>query len=92
VDHLQNPYLKPNDKAHLAQASGLTKKQVQNWFTNIRKVSRIKLFSPLFHYFTVFFDLKTNKYNNLAPHRSNDAKIPKQKGHEVNSSPSEAAH
>ncbi|TNV83930.1 hypothetical protein FGO68_gene6599 [Halteria grandinella] len=37
VDHLQNPYLKPHEKTQLAQASGLTKKQVQNWFTNIRK-------------------------------------------------------
>ena len=39
LDHIQNPYLKPAEKTQLALASGLTKKQVQNWFTNIRKVS-----------------------------------------------------
>jgi hypothetical protein len=28
VDHLQNPYLKPKEKTELAEASGLTKRQV----------------------------------------------------------------
>ena len=38
-EHLENPYLKPEDKTVLSQKSGLSKKQVQNWFTNMRKVS-----------------------------------------------------
>ena len=39
IDNLNHPYLKASDKTYLAQTSGLTKKQVYNWFTNIRKVS-----------------------------------------------------
>jgi len=38
IEHVEHPYLKNNDKAMLAMQSGLSKQQVQNWFTNIRKV------------------------------------------------------
>jgi hypothetical protein len=39
IENVEHPYLKAVDKTNLAQESGLTKKQVQNWFTNVRKVS-----------------------------------------------------
>jgi hypothetical protein len=40
IEHLDKPYLKKHDKQQLSLASGLTKKQVQVWFINIRKVSK----------------------------------------------------
>ena len=46
ISHVEHPYLKNNDKLKLSKESGLTKKQVQNWFTNVRKVknsTRFKL-------------------------------------------------
>ncbi len=39
IENVEHPYLKAVDKINLARDSGLTKKQVQNWFTNVRKVS-----------------------------------------------------
>ncbi len=39
--NLENPYLKLNDKVDLCRETGLTSKQVQNWFINVRKVSYI---------------------------------------------------
>lgn len=38
IDHVEHPYLKANDKNALSRESGLNKRQVQNWFTNVRKV------------------------------------------------------
>jgi Homeobox KN domain len=46
LEHLQHPYLKAADKEQLAEASGLSKKQVQNWFTNIRKVHHLIVSFP----------------------------------------------
>lgn len=42
-DHLDNPYPTHKEKELLSKESGLTKRQIQNWFTNARKVS---LYSP----------------------------------------------
>jgi hypothetical protein len=38
-EHLENPYLKLEDKSVLSQKFGQSKKQVQNWLTNMQKVS-----------------------------------------------------
>ena len=38
IEHVEHPYLKNNDKNQLSKDTGLTRKQVQNWFTNVRKV------------------------------------------------------
>jgi len=38
IEHVEHPYLKANDKNALSRESGLSKRQVQNWFTNVRKV------------------------------------------------------
>ena len=37
LDHSSNPYPSMEDKAELANASGLSTQQVQNWFINMRK-------------------------------------------------------
>lgn len=37
-DHLDNPYPSYKEKETLSKESGLTKRQIQNWFTNARKV------------------------------------------------------
>ena len=39
VDHGNNPYPTEKQKMDLATKLNLTKKQVNNWFINIRKVS-----------------------------------------------------
>jgi Homeobox KN domain len=39
IDHIENPYLKYVDKIYLTKETGLDGKQIQNWFTNVRKVS-----------------------------------------------------
>ena len=36
-DHLEDPYPTVNEKNQMAQAAGLTIKQVNDWFTNYRK-------------------------------------------------------
>lgn len=41
LEHVEHPYLKTVDKHALSKESGLTKKQVSNWFTNVRKVCLI---------------------------------------------------
>lgn len=37
-EHLDNPYPTYKEKEALSKESGLTKRQIQNWFTNARKV------------------------------------------------------
>lgn len=37
--HLDNPYPTHREKEILSKESGLSKRQIQNWFTNARKVS-----------------------------------------------------
>jgi len=36
--HLDNPYPTYKEKESLSKESGLSKRQIQNWFTNARKV------------------------------------------------------
>lgn len=38
--HKDNPYPTEKQKANLAQKLGMTKKQINNWFVNTRKVGR----------------------------------------------------
>lgn len=40
--HLDNPYPTHKEKETLSQESGLSKRQIQNWFTNARKVRELK--------------------------------------------------
>lgn len=37
IEHIHHPYVRKEDKAMLAQKTGLTRKQVTGWFTNNRK-------------------------------------------------------
>lgn len=37
-EHLDNPYPTDKEKVQLSTDSGLSKRQIQNWFTNARKV------------------------------------------------------
>jgi hypothetical protein len=37
-DHMENPYPTDKEKVQLSKDSGLSKRQIQNWFTNARKV------------------------------------------------------
>lgn len=37
-EHIDNPYPTDKEKAVLSKESGLSKRQIQNWFTNARKV------------------------------------------------------
>ena len=37
LDNIQHPYLRKDDKAMLAEQTGLSKKQITGWFTNNRK-------------------------------------------------------
>jgi hypothetical protein len=37
-EHLDNPYPSFKEKETLSKESGLSKRQIQNWFTNARKV------------------------------------------------------
>lgn len=37
LENIEHPYLKKDDKAMLADQTGLTKKQITGWFTNNRK-------------------------------------------------------
>lgn len=39
--HIDNPYPSHKDKEALCRESGLSRKQIQNWFTNARKVSKL---------------------------------------------------
>ena len=45
-DHLDNPYPTYAEKSLLSKESGLTKKQIKNWFTNSRKV-KIYILKPM---------------------------------------------
>lgn len=36
--HIDNPYPTHKEKELLSKESGLSKRQIQNWFTNARKV------------------------------------------------------
>eukprot|EP00347_Sterkiella_histriomuscorum_P014705 403359865 len=54
IENVEHPYLKAIDKNLLSRESGLTKKQVQNWFTNIRK----RVWQPLMNKFKNKKDLK----------------------------------
>ncbi len=36
--HIDNPYPTHKEKDALSKESGLSKRQIQNWFTNARKV------------------------------------------------------
>ena len=38
LNNLKHPYPTHEDKEILSKATGLTRKQIQNWFTNTRKV------------------------------------------------------
>ncbi len=42
LNHIQNPYPSHEAKETLSKLTGLSKKQIQNWFTNSRKV-KIKI-------------------------------------------------
>ena len=37
-NHIENPYPTYKEKDALSRESGLSKRQIQNWFTNARKV------------------------------------------------------
>lgn len=37
-NHIDNPYPTHKEKESLSKESGLSKRQIQNWFTNARKV------------------------------------------------------
>jgi len=37
--HMENPYPTHRDKDALCRETGLSRRQIQNWFTNARKVS-----------------------------------------------------
>ena len=39
LDNIDHPYPTRKDKEALKRKTGLSKKQIQNWFTNARKVS-----------------------------------------------------
>jgi hypothetical protein len=39
LEHIDHPYPSRSDKEFLVAKTGLSKKQIQNWFTNARKVS-----------------------------------------------------
>ena len=43
-EHLHNPYPTHKEKELLSKESGLSKKQIQNWFTNARKVNKLSLY------------------------------------------------
>ena len=45
IDNIEDPYLKYSDKITLSRESGLTHKQIQNWFTNVRKVRQYSIFN-----------------------------------------------
>ena len=90
VDHLQNPYLKPQEKSQLALASGLTKRQVQNWFTNVRKVGHFIDVLVLENLLSIFHQDPTDSTLHIALDSPNDAEVQGQEGPKANLASHEA--
>jgi hypothetical protein len=43
LENINNPYPSHEAKDSLGKLTGLSRKQIQNWFTNSRKVTKISL-------------------------------------------------
>jgi len=42
LENIENPYPSQKVKEALSEQTGLTKRQIQNWFTNARKVNHFQ--------------------------------------------------
>jgi hypothetical protein len=47
MENIKHPYPSIREKEQMSQQSGLDIKQIQNWFTNARKVSSTTHLTPL---------------------------------------------
>ena len=90
IEHLQNPYLKPQEKAQLAEASGLTKRQVQNWFTNVRKVGQPVDTDRPSDLLSIFHQNSSDPHLYIESHRTHDVEVQGQEGSQANPAPNEA--
>jgi hypothetical protein len=46
-DHSDHPYPSRKEKLALVKKTRLSKKQIQNWFTNARKVTKLCVLLPI---------------------------------------------
>lgn len=90
IEHLQNPYLKPQEKAQLAEASGLTKRQVQNWFTNVRKVGHPVDTDRPNDLLSIYHQNSSDPHLLIESHRAHVAEVQGQEGSQANPTPDEA--